>query len=117
MNLLLNLPMKNISVIDRLVANFVKWADLGNSTLELVRLGGATYTGHRFPAPVLCGQGSSLLKRLHRKRLDSSSKSGEGPTTWSVASTDADPNLESELSIDSYAHDDAGDHTMASSPP
>lgn len=52
-----------------------------------------------------------------RSVLFSSSKYDEGPTPQSVASTDVDPNLESEPSIDSQTRDHDGANTMASSPP
>lgn len=97
--------------------NFIKWAKPDDSTLELARLGGVAYINDRLSNPMLRGQGCYRLECLHQKRLVSSSKYDEGPTPQSVASTDVDPNLESEPSVDSQTRDHDGANTMASSPP
>lgn len=99
------------------MTNFGKWADPNYSTLELAGLGSTAYISVRILAPLHSRQGCSLLEFLHQHRVASSTKSSEGPTTWSVVSIDADPNLDCEPRIDYHALDDAGDHTMASSPP
>lgn len=51
----LELTHQERSAIDRLVANFIKWADVDDSTLELAGLGDAAYVIDRLPTPMLHG--------------------------------------------------------------
>ncbi|CAI9302330.1 unnamed protein product [Lactuca saligna] len=59
----LELTHQERSAIDRLVANFIKWAKFDVSTLELAGLGDATYVNDSLPTPVLHGQGCSMTIR------------------------------------------------------
>lgn len=95
------LTTKEQSAIDRLVANYVEWIDLDDSLLELANLEGSPYVIDRPSTSVLCGQNSSLLEHLHRKRNAPNPKVVEGATAKSRTTMEGEIGLESESSIDS----------------
>ncbi|CAH1415949.1 unnamed protein product [Lactuca virosa] len=102
-------------VVDRLTVNFMKWVDPGEEMLEIALLSSAWGKSEKRDGPILQGKDSTLLNRLHRRRLTGISKSSDGPATRSLGSSRGDTHLEVESSIDSHPFIDFGHSPLLNS--
>ncbi|CAH1452073.1 unnamed protein product [Lactuca virosa] len=107
----------NQSIVDQLVANYVKWYDPDDSILEHVGLEGVPNVVDKPPDLALRGQSNTLLELLLSKSNTPYPKVVDGPTTRSETPVEGEAVLEFESSIDSHAQPKSGVPAVISSSP